>query len=178
MLGWPEAGLLTAMASLVVASYMAREHIRHIETVGRIRRDFFDEARLLVKDSRMPDSLIDFLEFMAENMNSGRPARTFLRHLWSGRVRQIERNPPEDLKEFVRTLDELPRDVYQRLIHASGAALLVSSFRDLLFGWLLRRSLRMWAINEDDCHGNGDMGRVHIAPQDAQAAATVLAFAK
>lgn len=166
--GWLEAGLLVSIGVVALARFVWREHTRHIRKSQSMKQDFFTAACSLVADDRTPDQLVDIIDFMAPRINHAKISRAYLLHLWSGRAREIERNPSKEQQEVIDTIGRLPPDLHQTLCQAAGAGLLSSSYRDFSFGWLMRRTVRIWAANIDDRRRKPPVvsGSAHIRTAD------------
>ena len=139
ILSW---GLAAAVAVLAYGGWhFLKSRSRHLELMMELRDEFFRAAKALVSDNETPDAVLTRLEFMAENIDNPRIGRFVLAAAFSGRLNEYAEHPPEEIRNFTSTLQDMRQELRHQFGIASATGLLAATYTNICIGFIVRRML-------------------------------------
>lgn len=147
--------LVLAAAALVLTGLYAKRRREQMARREELRADFFQAAEALAESEDTPESVLDFVAFVAGRLADRRAPYVLLVFLLHGDARQIAREPSEKLKSLHRDVTAMPDPLRAQFGKLVAAAALALTFNSLLVGWLIRRLALYQVYKRNKRHYDG-----------------------
>lgn len=136
---WVLAGV--ALTIILLMLPFLRWRTGQINTMMRMREDFFQAADNLISDDDTPEFILDYLEWLSSKLDSPQLGHLILLHALNGELRATAESPMQDEAQLSKIIDDLRPELQEQVAKATAAGLLAVTFTNWLLGPFIRRMI-------------------------------------